>query len=185
MLTEAGYLHIGMDHFVLPNDALAIAQQQHSLERNFQGYSTSHAPDLVGLGVSAIGSTPFGYAQNAKDIEDYYHLLDEDRLPIVKGLLIDDDDRVRRYVIMQIICNLSLNFAELQRRYHIDFFEYFSSEQKALQELRNDGLITLNTDALNVAPSARPFLRNICMVFDRYLQDAPNSQKTKQHSHAL
>lgn len=187
MLTEAGYVHIGMDHFVLPDDALAIAQRQHALERNFQGYSTSHAPDLVGLGVSAIGSTAYGYAQNAKDLETYYRLLDERQLPIVKGLLIDDDDRVRKYVIMQIICNLTLDFAELQRRYQIDFFEYFDLEQKALQELRNDGLITLNENELSVTSSGRPLLRNICMVFDRYLQehDSQQSNNLQKHSHAL
>ncbi len=190
MLSEAGYVHIGMDHFVLPGDALAQAQQRHVLERNFQGYSTSHARDLVGLGVSSIGSTAQGYAQNAKDLETYYRLLDDNRLPIVKGLQMSDDDRIRKFVIMQIICNLSLDFAALQQRFQIDFFDYFAAEQKALQALQNDGLITLDAHELAVTPNARPLLRNICMVFDRYLQDSQDTQHaqkpiTEQHSHAL
>ena len=169
-LTAAGYLHIGMDHFVLPDDALAIAQQRHSLERNFQGYSTCHAPDLVGLGVSAIGNTNRGFAQNAKDLATYYRLLDDNNLPIAKGLLIDDDDRLRKYVIMQIICNLQLIFAELKKRHRADFFDYFSAAQTALRQFQNDGLITIDADALIVTAKGRPFLRNICMVFDRYLR---------------
>lgn len=193
MLGEAGYLHIGMDHFVLPEDALAVAQQQHVLERNFQGYSTCHAPDLVGLGLSAIGSTAHGFAQNAKELDAYYCLLDADRLPIAKGLAINDDDRARKFVIMQIICNLSLDFAELRRRYAIDFFDYFAAEQKSLELLRDDGLIEIDARALTVTKRGRPLLRNICMVFDRYLQAAPDSPqphnvqalKIGQHSHAL
>lgn len=193
MLGEAGYLHIGMDHFVLPDDALAQAQQRHVLERNFQGYATSHAQDLVGLGLSAIGSTAHGYAQNAKELETYYQLLDADRLPIIKGLRINDDDRVRKFVIMQIICNLSLDFALLRQRFALDFFDYFATEQKTLQLLRDDGLITLNERELIVTKNGRPLLRNICMVFDRYMQDLQDAQLSNnvqqlhagQHSHAL
>lgn len=190
MLSEAGYLHIGMDHFVLPDDALAQAQQQHVLERNFQGYSTCHAQDLIGLGLSAIGSTTHGYAQNAKELDSYYQLLDADRLPIVKGLQLSEDDRVRKFVIMQIICNLQLDLTELQRRFHVNFSDYFATEQKTLQELRNDGVITLDADELTVTPYGRPLLRNICMVFDRYLQDSQQphdlpTPPTGQHSHAL
>ena len=182
MLIDAGYLHIGMDHFVLPGDALARAQQQRELARNFQGYSTAHAPDLVGLGLSAISSTAQGYAQNAKDIDDYYQMLDAGRLPIAKGLLMSEDDRIRKFVIMQIICNLMLNFLELKRNYGIDFYDYFAREQQTLRKLRDDDLINLNTDELVVTPGGRLLLRNICMVFDRYLQDAPPS---KQYSPAL
>ncbi len=174
-LTAAGYLHIGMDHFVLPDDALAVAQKQHSLERNFQGYSTSHAPDLIGLGASAIGSSGRGFAQNAKDVETYYQLIDADRLPIVKGLLVDDDDRLRKYVIMQIICNLQLDLAELKRRYGVGFFDYFPEEQCALLRLQNDGLIRLDETLLIVTAKGRPFLRNICMVFDRYMKADGNA----------
>lgn len=186
-LSDAGYLHIGMDHFVLPGDALALAQQQHVLERNFQGYSTCHARDLIGIGLSAIGSTVHGYAQNAKELDQYYRLLDADQLPIVKGLLLNDDDRVRKFVIMQIICNLTLDVDMLRRDFGIDFFNYFESEQESLQLLRSNGLISLNERELAVTPNGRPFLRNICMVFDRYLQSSGNSQSpsTQQHSHSL
>lgn len=182
LLIDAGYVYIGMDHFVLPDDALALAQQRHTLERNFQGYATCHAQDLVGLGVSAISSTPQGYAQNAKDLDTYYRLLDGASLPIVKGLEINSDDRIRKFVITQIICNLSLDFSQLKQRFAIDFFEYFVNEQTALRQLCSDELIVLDKDTLTVTSNGRFFLRNICMVFDRYLQD---ESPAKQHSHTI
>ena len=193
MLQEAGYLHIGMDHFVLPGDALARAQKNGSLERNFQGYSTSHARDLIGLGVSAIGSTAHGYAQNAKELPAYYALLDENRLPIAKGLPLNADDRVRKFAIMQIICNLKLDFAALRAHFDIDFHTYFSAEQAALRSLCNDGLLTLDDACLSVTERGRFLLRNICMVFDRYLpahaaqpRDLPlQSPPARGHSRTL
>lgn len=192
MLIDAGYVHIGMDHFVLPDDALALAQLHHTLERNFQGYSTSHSTDLVGLGLSAISSTEDGYAQNAKELDTYYQHLDAQRLPIVKGILMSDDDRVRKFVIMQIICNLSLDFSELRDRFQIEFFDYFSAEQKALKLLQDDGLIEQDLQKLVVTNTGRPLLRNICMVFDHYLQDEKIAQPSRnsqppmgQHSNAL
>lgn len=191
MLGDAGYLHIGMDHFVLPNDSLALAQKKHVLERNFQGYSTSHAQDLVGLGLSSIGSTTHGYAQNAKELDSYYQLLDAGRLPIVKGLLMNDDDRVRKFVIMQIICNLTLDFELLRQRFGIDFFEYFAAEQETLQRMCSDGLIMLDQYELTVTKNGRPLLRNICMAFDRYIQQANSapspapSLATQLHSRSL
>jgi len=166
----AGYRHIGMDHFVLAQDELALAQQRGKLQRNFQGYSTCKAPDLVGLGVSAIGSTPMSYTQNARDLANYYAALDADKLPIERGLLITEDDLIRRHVIMQIICNLHLDIVALEQQFGITWSNYFAYEQAALQQMRNDGLIELDRSQLNVTTMGRPFLRNICMAFDNYLR---------------
>jgi len=172
VLGAAGYCYIGMDHFVLPHDQLARAQQNGSLQRNFQGYSTSMAADLVGLGVSAIGSTYTGYTQNARDLETYYAALDADRLPLERGALLRDDDLLRRHVIMQIICNLRLDIAETERRFAIAWPVYFREELLILDELAADGLITIDATELRVAGYGRFLLRNICMVFDTYLQSS-------------
>lgn len=172
-LGAAGYRHIGMDHFVRESDELARAQTGGRLQRNFQGYSTSHAQDLVGLGVSAIGSTPLGYAQNAKQLPDYYQRLDAGELPIERGLHLNDDDRIRRHVIMAIICNLALELDSLPALFGVHFDDYFQHEQVSLARLATDGLITLDGQRLTVTAAGRYLLRNICMVFDRYLAATP------------
>jgi oxygen-independent coproporphyrinogen-3 oxidase len=171
-LGAAGYCHIGMDHFVLAHDELALAQQRGQLQRNFQGYSTCKAPDLVGLGVSSIGSTPLSYTQNARDLNDYYALLDRDVLPIERGLIVTDDDLIRRHVIMQIICNLQLDIAACEKQFAINWAQYFADEQAALMQLLKDGLIELDRNHLRVTRIGRMFLRNICMAFDVYLREA-------------
>lgn len=168
----AGYVHIGMDHFVRPGDALATAQTDGRLQRNFQGYSTCHSPDLVGLGVSAIGSTARGFAQNSRDLPDYYRSLDRGELPVARGLALTADDRVRQYVIAQIICGLQLDIAATEQRFAICFDAYFAAELPALHALADDGLIELDARQLRVTATGRMLLRNICMTFDRYLQPA-------------
>lgn len=181
MLGAAGYIYIGMDHFVRPDDELARAQSAGRLQRNFQGYSICMARDLVGLGVSAIGSTPRGYAQNARQLPDYFARLDRGELPIERGLLLGDDDRLRQFAIMQIACNLQLDIRALEAQFSIRFDQYFSSEQAGLRQLAADGLIELDADRLRVTAQGRLLLRNICMVFDRYLQ----SQGTVRYSRSL
>lgn len=178
-LGAAGYLYIGMDHFVRPDDELALAQARGQLQRNFQGYSTSLAQDLVGLGVSAIGSTPDGYAQNAKALNDYYRHLDRGELPIERGLRLNTDDRIRRHVIMQLICNLQLDVAAAEALYRIDFREYFQAEWPRLEQLAADGLIDIETRRLTVTAAGRPLVRNICMVFDHYLGTVPQTRYSK------
>lgn len=171
-LSDAGYCHIGMDHFVLAHDELALAQQRGQLQRNFQGYSTCKAPDLVGLGVSAIGNTPTSYTQNARDLADYYAALDRDLLPIERGLIVTDDDQIRRHVIMQIICNLHLDIAAFEKQFGIVWRKYFAYEHTALLQMQKDGLIEFDGKQLNVTQTGRLFLRNICMAFDIYLRNA-------------
>lgn len=169
LLSSAGYQYIGMDHFVKPDDELAIAQREGTLQRNFQGYSTRLAPDLVGIGVSAISSVNGCYAQNEKDLDGYYQSLDEDRLPIAQGLELSRDDEIRRYVISQLACNLRLDSSDVANRFKIDFSEYFSQELPRLKGLESDGLVTWQGDTLVVSQTGRVMLRNICMVFDKYL----------------
>jgi oxygen-independent coproporphyrinogen-3 oxidase len=170
-LIDAGYLHIGMDHFVKPQDDLAKAQLQGKLQRNFQGYSTCMAPDLIGLGVSSISSLQGSYAQNERVLDEYYRRLDQDELPIAKGLQLTQDDKLRGAVISQIICNLELNTLEVEKKFNISFADYFSQELMALKPMESDGLIRWHDAKLRVTEQGRVMLRNICMPFDKYLQE--------------
>jgi oxygen-independent coproporphyrinogen-3 oxidase len=178
-LTQAGYHYIGMDHFVKPNDDLAIAQQQGKLQRNFQGYSTCMAPDLVGMGVSSISSLEHCYAQNEKELEAYYAAIERGELAICKGLLLSEDDELRRQVIRQIICNLELDTKKIERLFGIRFNEYFSTAVAALAPMENDGLIKWHGDTLRVTERGRSMLRNICMPFDKHLENQPVSAYSK------
>ena len=168
-LLDAGYLHIGMDHFVKPTDELALAQQSGRLQRNFQGYSICKAPDLIGIGVSAISSVRDSYCQNKRDLDAYYESLDRGELPVERGLLLDADDCIRREVISQIICDLCLRTETIEDRFEINFSEYFARELEALQPLERDGLVRWQDATLWVTEQGRVTLRNICMCFDKYL----------------
>lgn len=170
MLGAAGYRNIGMDHFVRADDTLARAQREGTLQRNFQGYSTKMATDLIGLGVSAISSFQRGYSQNVKALSDYYARLDDNGLPIGKGLQLTTDDVIRRFVIMELICNLHLDIAALEKQFDIVFAQYFAAEREKLAALEKDGLIAMTPAAIIVTPAGRFLLRNICMAFDAYLQ---------------
>ena len=169
ILTTAGYLYIGMDHFVKPNDELAIAQQEGKLQRNFQGYSTCMAPDLIGLGVSSISSLENSYAQNEKDIDAYYQRIEAGELAVCKGLKLSSDDHIRRQVISELICNLKLQIKTVENRHNINFSEYFSQELEQLINLQKDGLIDIDSDKITVTQAGQSMLRIICMVFDNYL----------------
>ena len=168
-LLEQGYVYIGMDHFALPDDELAIAQKQGSLYRNFQGYSTHAECDMIGLGLSSIGQVGDSFSQNEKNLENYYQMIDAGSLPIVKGQLVNSDDKIRRAVIMDLICHFQLDFAKIEKNFNIIFSEYFSEELKRLQFLQADGLLTLSDTHIKVMEKGRLLIRNICMVFDAYL----------------
>lgn len=170
----AGYVYVGMDHFALPNDALAVAKRQGRLHRNFQGYSTQPDCDLIALGVSAIGRVGATYSQNAKTIEEYYDHLDQGRLPVVRGLALSRDDLVRRAVIMALMCQGSLTFESIELGYLLDFQSYFAAEMEALQELAAQGLITLDRTGVQVTANGWFFVRAVAMVFDRYFQTDRN-----------
>ena len=167
---QAGYVYIGMDHFALPNDALAVAKRQGRLHRNFQGYSTQPDCDLIGLGVSAIGKVGATYSQNAKTIEEYQDLLDQGHLPVVRGLAVSRDDLLRRAVIMALMCQGEVLFESIELAHLIDFKSYFAAELERLRTMQNEGLVQLSDSAVQVTPMGWFFVRGVAMVFDKYLQ---------------
>ena len=172
-LGEAGYSYIGMDHFARPDDDLAVAQRQGRLHRNFQGYSTHADTDLVACGVSAIGSVGATYSQNVKSLDAYYEALDKNELPIVRGTRLSMDDALRRAIIQTLMCNFELSMPAIEQAYPIDFASYFKPELERLAALAGDGLLSIDGEWLTVTPKGRLLIRNICMVFDRYLTSAP------------
>jgi oxygen-independent coproporphyrinogen-3 oxidase len=167
---DAGYVYVGMDHFALPDDALAVARRQGRLHRNFQGYSTQPDCDLIALGVSSIGRVGATYSQNAKSLEDYYDLLDQGRLPIERGLALSRDDLIRRSVIMALMCQGELQFEALELAFLIDFQTYFAPELQALSVHQSQGLVRVSAAGIEVTVQGWYFVRAIAMVFDRYLQ---------------
>ncbi len=169
-LIAAGYVYIGMDHFAKPEDELAVAQRQGRLHRNFQGYSTHSDCDLVALGVSAIGKIGPTYSQNYRELEDYYNALDHDQLPIMRGMELNADDLVRRAIIQALMCHFELNKEQFNTAYQIDFDQYFATEMNELVEYEKEGLLTLAPQQINVTPKGRMLIRNICMIFDKYLR---------------
>ena len=169
-LMNAGYVYVGMDHFALPSDALAVAKRQGRLHRNFQGYSTQPDCDLIGLGVSAIGRMGGTYSQNAKTMEEYVDMLDNGQLPIVKGLALSRDDLIRRAWIMAIMCQGHVQFDAFNEAWLIDAKKYFASELSQLESLQTQGLVELSDGGLQVTPMGWFFVRGVAMVFDKYLQ---------------
>ncbi len=171
---NAGYVYVGMDHFALPTDALAIAKRQGRLHRNFQGYSTQPDCDLISLGVSAIGRVGATYSQNTKTLEEYYDHLNQGRFPVVRGLALSRDDLVRRAVIMAIMCQGELQYESIELAYMIDFKSYFASELDALKELESTGMVELDDTGIQVTDFGWFFVRAVAMLFDRYLQTDRN-----------
>lgn len=171
-LNAAGYVYIGMDHFAKPDDELAVAQRQGLLHRNFQGYSTHAESDLIACGVSAISSVGMCYSQNTKTLDDYYDRLDQGELPIVRGYQLTMDDVLRRFIIQRLMCNFELSIRSLEQAYPIKFDSYFRLELEALDELRAMGLLTIDSEWIEVSLKGRLLIRNVCMVFDRHLQQA-------------
>ncbi|WP_345811439.1 oxygen-independent coproporphyrinogen III oxidase [Paraburkholderia sp. PREW-6R] len=168
-LTGAGYVYIGMDHFALPTDELARAQASRTLHRNFQGYSTRAECDLIGLGVSSIGKVGDVYAQNAKDLPVYSAAMKAGKLAITRGVRLSVDDRLRRDIITQLMCNLEVRFDEFEAAYGIRFADVFEPELERLASFEQDGLISISERQLDVLTAGRMLVRNIAMVFDRYL----------------
>jgi len=169
-LMAAGYVYVGMDHFALPDDALAVAKRQGRLHRNFQGYSTQPDCDLIGLGVSAIGRMGGTYSQNAKTMEEYVDMLDQGQMPIVKGLALSRDDLIRRAWIMAIMCQGQVQYDAFNEGWLIDAKKYFAPELSQLESLQDQGLVELSEGGLKVTPMGWFFVRGVAMVFDKYLQ---------------
>ena len=174
---DTGYTYIGMDHFALDTDALAVAKRQGRLHRNFQGYSTQPDCDLVALGVSAIGRIGPIYSQNAKTLEEYYDALSRGELPVQRGLSLSRDDLVRRAVIMALMCQGRVDYESIELAHLVNFQQYFSQEMQEIDRLAGLGLVQREPDGLRVTAVGWYFVRAVAMVFDRYLQTDRNRER--------
>ncbi len=172
-----GYHYIGMDHFALPDDSLAVARRLGRLHRNFQGYSTQPDNDLIGLGVSAIGRVGATYSQNAKTLNEYTDALNQGQFPVTRGLALTRDDLLRRAVIMALMCQGRVEFESIALAHLIDFHKVFAAELVALRGLEASGLVLLDAGSIEVTELGRFFVRSVAMVFDRQLQ----SDRTREH----
>ena len=168
--TSAGYVYIGMDHFAKSGDELAVAQRQGRLHRNFQGYSTHAECDLIALGVSAIGKLPSAYSQNVRTLDEYYDRIDCGMVPIMRGLELTSDDLLRWTIIQGLMCHFEVEKANVETGYLIEFDRYFSRELAELEDFASEGLLILENDWISITKTGRLFVRNICMVFDKYLR---------------
>jgi oxygen-independent coproporphyrinogen-3 oxidase len=176
-LLEAGYVYIGMDHFALPEDDLALALEHGTLQRNFQGYSTQADCDLIALGVSAISRIGDTYAQNYRDLPGYYNALDQQQLPLAKGLVMTRDDELRRAAIHDLLCQSTLDIPSFEQAWGIEFANYFSLELAQMQPLERDGLVEITDDSIDITPRGRFLARVVAMGFDRHLREATSSAK--------
>jgi oxygen-independent coproporphyrinogen-3 oxidase len=174
VLMAAGYVYVGMDHFALPTDALAVAKRQGRLHRNFQGYSTQPDCDLIALGVSSIGRVGATFSQNVKTLDEYYDLLNHGRLPVARGMALSRDDLVRRTVIMALMCQGSVLFESIELSHLVDFKHYFDAELQTLRGMQDQGLVVLDDLGVHVTELGWFFVRGVAMVFDRYLQADKN-----------
>ncbi len=178
-LTAAGYIYIGMDHFARPDDELALAQSEGSLYRNFQGYSTHADCDLVAMGITALGQVGNSYSQNVKTLDEYYRLVDDGHLPVYRGVELSADDRLRRHIINRLMCDFCIDWNTLAEKYAIQVLEYFSVEWPELEAMQEDGLLSIDRNRLQVSPAGRLLIRNICMVFDKYLRGSSEQRFSK------
>jgi oxygen-independent coproporphyrinogen-3 oxidase len=180
-MLAAGYRQIGMDHFALPEDELALAQERRRLHRNFMGYTVKKGGDMLGAGISAIGDLQDSFAQNVKKLSAYYEALDAGRFPIERGYHLDRDDVIRRDVIAKLMCNFHLNRGEIEKIYGIEFGSYFRQELEELAASDGPvahGFLEIDSDSLEVVGNGRLFVRNICMTFDRYLRERESDGPT-------
>jgi oxygen-independent coproporphyrinogen-3 oxidase len=173
---EAGYLYIGMDHFAKPGDELAVSQQNRTLHRNFQGYTTKAGADLYGMGITAISGIQNAYAQNQRDIPSWEKAVAERGIATMRGYHLSDDDRLRRAVISRLLCHTIVLKDEISREFAIDFDNYFAEELRRLEPFREDGLVVLDPSEIRTTWLGRIFIRNLAMIFDPYLE--------KQHLNA-
>ena len=184
-LTAAGYVYIGMDHFALPDDELAVAQARGGLHRNFMGYTTHADSDLVGLGVSAISHIGGSFSQNPRDLPSWEIALDEGRLPVFRGMRMDEDDEIRADLVQSLMCQGEVRVRAFQERHGIGFAEYFAADLQRLWPLADDGLVEVGPDAIRATPRGRLLLRNIAMCFDRYLDQTSVIDARPRFSRAI
>ncbi|MBF0296797.1 MAG: oxygen-independent coproporphyrinogen III oxidase [Magnetococcales bacterium] len=175
-LSEAGYVYVGMDHFAKPEDELAMAQRQGVLHRNFQGYTTHGECDLVGIGLTSISQVGWTYAQNFKTLPEYYERIQAGLPAVFRGLRLNEDDRIRRDVIMRLMCDFQLERSATGRRLGIDFNAYFAEALPEIARMAEEGLLEDDGDLIRVTAGGRLLIRNVCMAFDRYLTHGPQKK---------
>ncbi len=171
-LTSAGYVYIGMDHFAKPDDSLVKARNENKLHRNFQGYASHADCDLIGMGVTSISNVANCYSQNIKTLDEYYAVVEQQKLPVSRGINLNKEDFLRREIIESLMCYGEIDFAEFEKRYEINFNDYFSKELEDLEKMQSDGLIERNSRRITVLPPGRFLIRNIGMIFDAYLRSS-------------
>jgi len=179
-LSEAGYRHVGMDHFALPEDELVKALDEGRLHRNFMGYTTQRGLDLAAFGASAISAVNGVYVQDTKNIQNYINRVNAGEMPWERGYILNSDDIVRRDLIMDLFCNFRIDIKKFAQKHALDFHSYFSREAEQLKYFERDGLLTVNADEIVLKPMGRFFVRNVCMLFDRYLDDESGQARFSQ-----
>ncbi len=172
-LLEAGYEPIGMDHFALPDDELFKARRNKKLHRNFMGYTTKENAQMVALGISAISMLGSTYVQNKKTLPSYYANLKEKKFPVERGIKLNRDDLIRRKVIMDLMCQFEVSFSDVTKIFEIDFRQYFRTEIDRLKFFETNDLLQLHDDKIVISKTGELLIRNIAMVFDRYLEGLP------------
>ena len=168
-LTEAGYIFIGMDHFAKPDDELSIALKEKKMYRNFQGYSTYPDTDLFAMGITGISQVHDVFAQNYKTENEYFKALNENLLPTAKGYRLSFDDKLRRFVIMRLMCDFELDFTSIENKFFINFKDYFSKELNSFDEMEGDNLVAINENKIEITEMGRLLIRNIAMKFDAFI----------------
>ncbi len=179
-LTDSGYVFIGMDHFAKPDDELAIALKEKKLYRNFQGYSTHSGADLYAMGITSISQLPRVYSQNHKKEKEYFESVDNGQLPVARGFLLDEDDSIRRRVVMNLMCQFSLDFTEIEEEFGIIFKDYFAWGLENLHAMEDDGLVTVDEEGIEITESGRLLIRNIAMNFDGYFERQVDTTRYSQ-----
>jgi len=170
-LQQAGYVYIGMDHFAKASDDLVKAQQNSTLHRNFQGYSTHANCDIIAMGITAISRIGDNYCQNARTIDEYEKRLNDDRLTVFRGIELESDDVMRGEIISQLMCHNKLDIEQIEQKWGIQFVTYFKDALPKLNEMIDDGLITMDHQTIVITAMGRLLTRSVCMQFDRYLQE--------------
>ncbi len=183
-LTDHGYIYIGLDHFAKPEDELSKAFLERKLHRNFQGYTVLENMDVIAFGITAISQFQKSYVRNLKSIKEYKHQIQENHIPVFDGYIMNQDDLIRKDIIQKIMCNLFVDFNEIEKKYHIDFYKYFSKSLEKLQELEEDGLVEIRNHSLNILTKGRPLIRNVAMCFDAFLEKKDHS-KTMVYSKTI
>jgi oxygen-independent coproporphyrinogen-3 oxidase len=177
-LTQNGYKMIGMDHFAKPEDELFRAIEKGELHRNFQGYTTKGGADLIGVGLTSIGEGVDYYAQNFKDMHAYEEAIDAGRLPFERGIVLNEDDKIRQYVIMELMSNFKLDIKRFEKLFEVDFKSYFADALEALKPFEAEELLSIDEDFIKCSETGTLLIRNIAMPFDAYMKKHAQSAKT-------